>query len=577
MEKGDDPYEILGVGYDATEDEIKKTYRKLALKNHPDRHQNEEDKEKAHDVFSKISAAYDTLTDPVKRYDWKNANEHKINGTGSSGSSSVPTKKKKSAPTSKKANINGFRKSNSFDGKPRRKAHHPSGNATFYKQPAGSRPRSTSPKRAPTHQVPRSRHSVNPNDMSNGRTPGGAGARPPPPNWRPKFGGGDDQSVKSNRSRNSTATAPATDSSRASSRSENFKAPQNRGKSENPRGNPSTAYSSTPGTKEYFVSPTARPKPKVNTTGFGTRSPKSKTARAPNRSTEDSHTADTSYSMSGTNGQPIERTYSPHSVGGTRRKMNNPGTGGRGRMPGMPDLDASIHSTRSASTGQRKSRLGQAQQQHIAANGPVPTKPTSHRSQSHSPRPGARKSFPVASQQGPKMPLRKGKRSSVPTPAPNSHVDDHTSTGGRKAQLHNPYETFERLLKQEFPEDYWERDWKKDKGGGGFLGSSKKRTMQAKTKDFDPNSPATIVSMSMSTKKEKRVESDGKTKVIDIKTITKILRLDGTVDKVLQASVADKEQAKGIEEETITITREKTIKDYEAQQEKASRKASNKR
>ena len=202
------------------------------------------------------------------------------------------------------------------------------------------------------------------------------------------------------------------------------------------------------------------------------------------------------------------------------------------------------------------------------------TQPTSQRSQSHSPRPGPRKSFPVHAQP---QAARRGKRSSVPTPPPsaadtsysNAHFDDGMSTGGKKTTLHDPYETFERLLKQDFPEDYWERDWKKESSGGLF-GSSKKRTLQAKTKAYDPNNPATIVSMTMSTKKEKRLESDGKTKVWDIKTITKILRLDGTVDKVLQASVADKEQAKAIDAETITITREKVIKESEAQQEKAA-------
>lgn len=82
MEKGEDPYNILGVGYDATEAEIKKVYRRGALKHHPDK-QTYEDREKAHDVFAKFAAAYAMLMDPVKRYDWKHANEEKLKRSGS--------------------------------------------------------------------------------------------------------------------------------------------------------------------------------------------------------------------------------------------------------------------------------------------------------------------------------------------------------------------------------------------------------------------------------------------------------------------------------------------------------------
>jgi len=66
----ENPYEILGLANDATEQDAKKAYRKLALKYHPDRQTgSEEEKEKASAMFIKISEAHDTLTDPVKRYD----------------------------------------------------------------------------------------------------------------------------------------------------------------------------------------------------------------------------------------------------------------------------------------------------------------------------------------------------------------------------------------------------------------------------------------------------------------------------------------------------------------------------
>src|SRR5690242_11119702 len=59
-----DYYELLGVHKSATEDEIKKAYRKLALKYHPDR--NPGDKS-AEEKFKEIGEAYDVLSDPQKR------------------------------------------------------------------------------------------------------------------------------------------------------------------------------------------------------------------------------------------------------------------------------------------------------------------------------------------------------------------------------------------------------------------------------------------------------------------------------------------------------------------------------
>lgn len=59
-----DYYSILGVKKSASEDEIKKAFRKLALKYHPDR--NPEDKQ-AETRFKEISEAYEVLSDPEKR------------------------------------------------------------------------------------------------------------------------------------------------------------------------------------------------------------------------------------------------------------------------------------------------------------------------------------------------------------------------------------------------------------------------------------------------------------------------------------------------------------------------------
>lgn len=62
--QGKDYYQILGVGENATPDEIKKAYRKIAKENHPDK--NPDDKA-AEERFKNATEAYDTLSDAEKR------------------------------------------------------------------------------------------------------------------------------------------------------------------------------------------------------------------------------------------------------------------------------------------------------------------------------------------------------------------------------------------------------------------------------------------------------------------------------------------------------------------------------
>ncbi|MFB3887761.1 MAG: molecular chaperone DnaJ [Thermodesulfobacteriota bacterium] len=77
-----DYYKILGVSRDATEEEIKKNYRKIAMQYHPDR--NPGDKE-AEEKFKIASEAYEVLRDPQKREIYDHYGIEGLKGTGFTG------------------------------------------------------------------------------------------------------------------------------------------------------------------------------------------------------------------------------------------------------------------------------------------------------------------------------------------------------------------------------------------------------------------------------------------------------------------------------------------------------------
>jgi curved DNA-binding protein CbpA len=64
MPEPDDPYKVLGVERNATQEDIKKAYRALSLKWHPDRNPG---KPEATAIYQSINAAYEILGDETLR------------------------------------------------------------------------------------------------------------------------------------------------------------------------------------------------------------------------------------------------------------------------------------------------------------------------------------------------------------------------------------------------------------------------------------------------------------------------------------------------------------------------------
>lgn len=77
-----DYYEVLGINKGASDDEIKKAYKKMAIKYHPDR--NPGDKE-AEEKFKEAAEAYDVLRDPDKRARYDQFGHAGMNGAGGFG------------------------------------------------------------------------------------------------------------------------------------------------------------------------------------------------------------------------------------------------------------------------------------------------------------------------------------------------------------------------------------------------------------------------------------------------------------------------------------------------------------
>ena len=77
-----DYYDVLGVGRDASEQDIKSAYRKLAMKYHPDRNP---DSKEAEEKFKEVNEAYEILSSPEKKQRYDQFGHAGVSGNGAGG------------------------------------------------------------------------------------------------------------------------------------------------------------------------------------------------------------------------------------------------------------------------------------------------------------------------------------------------------------------------------------------------------------------------------------------------------------------------------------------------------------
>ena len=77
-----DPYSVLGVPRNASDDEIKKAYRKLSRKYHPDANINNPNKDQAEEKFKEVQQAYERI---MKEREYGSSSQNGYGGYGNYG------------------------------------------------------------------------------------------------------------------------------------------------------------------------------------------------------------------------------------------------------------------------------------------------------------------------------------------------------------------------------------------------------------------------------------------------------------------------------------------------------------
>ncbi|KAG7366671.1 chaperone protein DnaJ [Nitzschia inconspicua] len=148
MECGDDPYEILEISPESSTAEIRKKYRQLALLHHPDRQSNDEDRERCHNIFARLSAAYEILSDEENRARYDQQRKRRKDDTGPQkgppkGSAAKPSSEGRpvrSPPSTSKKQTTKTSSFSSFPSKATPSRPTPSPGQTKSKDPPSSSP-----------------------------------------------------------------------------------------------------------------------------------------------------------------------------------------------------------------------------------------------------------------------------------------------------------------------------------------------------------------------------------------------------------------------------------------------------
>ena len=82
MAQKEDYYSVLGVDRNADQNELKRAYRKMAMKYHPDRNPGNPE---AEEKFKNINEAFEVLSNPQKRQIYDNYGAEGLNGAGAGG------------------------------------------------------------------------------------------------------------------------------------------------------------------------------------------------------------------------------------------------------------------------------------------------------------------------------------------------------------------------------------------------------------------------------------------------------------------------------------------------------------
>ena len=503
MQKGDDPYELLGVPRDAAEADIKKAYRKLALKHHPDRQKTDEEREKAHDLFAKLSAAYETLTDPVKKYDYDLAN-NKEKRPSSSGQKSSSTQKKKPPPP----DFKNFQRN--YGGG--------ASSGTRTSTTSGTRPSQSAPKPKQTPKpkpAPRaSQFSPKPSNKKKATFSSSASVGPGyKVNETPK-------SPQPKRGARSKSPRPGQRRTAAATARESFASPQYQRKSAaslfgrgRSKDDSDTSYSYVAPEAPKSFAARGRPKSFV-----ADESPKPKSMFFKRQSAAPS--SDTSYSYVAPDKKDKKKSDTSYSYVAPEKK---------------PDSSYSFVSPKSS---KRKSTpyAGKPKDHITKLDLDGPSSPKKDSSYSYV-APDKKKPDTSYSYAAPKKPVSTKR---VSTPYAGRPKENVTRVDGSvQPHYHDPYEIFNSVMKDEFGDDYKnskKSGWRDDKSVASTKngGKKKKRGGASSAQSVTPEDPDAPVSVSTQTKTIEH--DDGR---VEVKTITKIIRQDGSVEKVVQSSIAE--------------------------------------